>query len=182
MAFISEFFRAVDYSSPATNGFMAFFCTWLGFRLSVIWNDAKIEEARLLDKEDLFKNIEFFLADCTLSINDGAANLRKNMPPHHPLPDYSMDYFITELMRHKVSEKLIARVASLRFGIIQTNTLLPLILNMFNACPSDAIARVSPPNSLQLHCDETLKRYEDVADGCIEVAKLISESRKSEKK
>jgi hypothetical protein len=151
MKFLVQVWNALDFTSSTSNAFFAFFCTALGYWMSVWWNRRQVERDRAEEKRSLFRSIGFFISDCMIAMRDADVNLEKNMPPHRSIPCSGIEYFQVQLMRHGENE-LFVDLATLRGVIEQANQLVPAMLQQFTTSPADAIAPSSKPSVLQLHC------------------------------
>ena len=141
----------------------------IGYVASVRWNREQIKKDRRQEKKDLFRCINFFVADCRLAMKDAEVNLTKNMPPHRSIPCAGIEYFQVQLMRHMENEMFVS-LATLRSVIEQANQPVPAMIQQFTASPTDAIAPENRSSVLQLQCRETLKRYRDIRELCVEIA------------
>ncbi len=172
MTHIINFWKELDFTSATSNAFLAFFCTWLGYRISVRWNRDQIEKDQIQEKKNLLRCIGFFVSDCCIAMHEGGENLKKNMPPHRSIPCAGIEYFQIQLMKH-MEKDLVVSMATLRAQIEQANQLVPLMIQLFTASPTDSVAPASHPSDLQRYCRETLSRHQDIQNLCLEIARKI---------
>ena len=172
-----EFWNALDLTSTTSNIFLALVSTWLGLRAGVSWTRDQTRRDRLEERESLLKTIEFSVCDCLLAMRDGQENLRIGRPSHRALPVAGLEYFQIQAMRHSEND-LFVGLATLRAQAEQANTLFPIILTHFTSSPIDSVAPADRPSTLQLHCGETLRRYEEVRSACEAVVEKVAAARK----
>jgi len=173
---INEFIDALDFSSPAAHGFVAFVCTWLGYRLSVQWNMRQIEASRKIERENLFKTIKWFLCRCCIAARDGKALLIENKPPHRPIPSEGIGHFHARLMDF-MEDDVVVSVSSLGSAIEQANHPLSIMNDLFTKSSIPSVGPALPDDSLCAYCEETIRRFDDIIDGCKAVSDKIEIAR-----
>jgi len=177
MCALVDFWNALNLTSTSANAFFALLFTWVGYRAGVSWSRAQADRDRLAERKSLFDSIDFFVADCVMTLRDGAKELQLSRPPHRPVPVGGIEYFQVQAMRHSEHDVFVA-LATLRAQADQANTLFPVVVDRFTSAPEQSLASPERPSILQLHCRYILNCYEEVRKAAAEVVKVTDASRK----